>query len=226
MRPKDLKSPFTWNTRHVTVCDRVWYVPEHCPDYEAFSFSGWHSEQFFGNSNPVIVEYCCGNGHWIEDKAKLHPQRNWLGVEIKFERVRKVWSKIQNNSLPNLMVACGEALKTTQLYMPTASVDEVYVNFPDPWPKTRHTKNRLLQGEFLQELRRILRLDGTITVATDDPGYSNFLIKQFLKAEGFESAYPEPHYINDWPGYGDSYFDALWRAQGKQIRYHRYLKKG
>lgn len=225
MKPKDLKSPFNWEERQVVIDNRVWHIPRYCPDYSTFKFPGWNSQQLFGNDKPVIIEYCCGNGAWIAAKAKQHPEYNWVGVEMKFERVRKVWAKIQNYALDNLIVLCGEALLSTQLYIPDESVYDIYVNFPDPWPKNRHAKNRLLQGSFIHEMLRVLRKQGAVTVATDDVGYSAFLIEEFRAVKGFTSAYPAPFYVHEWPEYGDSYFDSLWRSQGKNIHYHRFVKE-
>lgn len=222
MKPEDLKSPFTWQERQVVVHDRVWYVPARCVDYQAFSFPGWHSADFFPRNQPVVVEYCCGNGAWIAAKAQQFPEINWIGVERKFDRVRKVWAKAKNLQLPNLMVLCGEALQATQLYFPSASVSQIYVNFPDPWPKKRHAKNRLLQGDFILELRRILNPSGEVMIATDDVAYSDQLMEAFRTCTVFRSVLPEPCYINEWPDYGGSYFDALWREKGRAIRYHRF----
>jgi tRNA (guanine-N7-)-methyltransferase len=222
MKPEDLKSPFKWDERHVAVHDRVWYVPSRCVDYNAFAFPGWRSSDFFEKDQPVVVEYCCGNGAWIAAKAQQFPDMNWLGVERRFERVRKVWSKVKNLNLPNLMVLCGEALQSTQLYFPAQSVSEIYVNFPDPWPKKRHAKNRLLQGEFILQLKRILNSSGRVVVATDDAPYSDQLIQEFADSGVFHSAFSDPSYVTDWPDYGDSYFDALWREKGRTIRYHRF----
>lgn len=224
MKPKDLQIPFDWEQRCVTLSDRVWYATRGCIDRSTFLFPGWSDTLFFGNHNPVVVEYCCGNGLWIAQKAKQNPGINWVAVEVKFERVRKVWAKIKNENLPNLVVAFGEAFELTERFFPAQSIQEVYVNFPDPWPKRRHSKNRLLKADFIQQMYRILRPEGGVIVATDDSLYSTYLIEQFQQIEGFKSLFPSPYYSTEWPDYGSSYFEALWRSQGKQIRYHHYIK--
>ncbi len=222
MKPKDLIVPFG-NERRVMIHDRIWHVPRYRACDEAFVFPGWHSPELFGNDKPVVIEYCCGNGTWIAAKAQQDPSCNWLGVEMRFERVRKVWSKIHNLNLDNLMVVNGEALVTTQRYIPAQSVQDVYVNFPDPWPKKRHAKHRLLQGPFINELQRILHPGGAVTVVTDDVDYSEQLIAEFAPFPSFQSAFADPFYATEWPNYGGSYFDSLWRGQGKTIRYHRFV---
>lgn len=225
MKPSDLKAPFPWNARKVMVEDRILYAPTRCETYDEFIFPGWSSPELFGNANPIEIEYCSGNGAWIVAKALAYPQINWVAVEKKFERVRKIWSKIKNHHLPNLIAVCGEAFMATRRYFPTGSFAMAYINFPDPWPKKRHAKHRLIRPEFVDEVARILQPNGCFTLVTDDPDYSCRMIAEMRSHQGFVSNYPEPYYITEMDSYGDSYFDSLWRSQGKTIRYHQFQKK-
>lgn len=225
MKPKHLKSPTNWENRKVIIHDRVWYVPEYFDRYEEFKFPGWDSSELFGNANPVQVEYCSGNGAWIEAKALANPHLNWVAVEKKFERVRKIWSKIQNHQLKNLIVICGEGFLATSLYFPKQSVSEVFINFPDPWPKRVHAKHRIVKPSFVEEMNRILVDQGKITLVTDDPDYSQIMVDCLCGNVHFESLYPQPFYYNEHKGYGTSYFDQLWREKGREIRYHEFRKK-
>lgn len=225
MKPTDLKPPTRWEGRHVVIADRVWYVPDYYAHYDKFTFPGWQSDALFGNDNPVVVEYCSGNGTWIAAKAQQQPHINFVAVEKRFERVRKIWSKIKNHNLLNLIVVCGEACTTTTHYFPTQSIQEAYINFPDPWPKNRHAKHRLVHPAFLDQVQRVLKPEGAIHLATDDIVYSDSAIEQFDQHPGFTFGYPAPYYINDLPGFGGSFFEDLWRSQGREIRYHRFQKQ-
>lgn len=98
------------------IHDRVWYVPERTAAPSDFVFPGWEHPDLFGNGNPVIMEYCSGNGAWIANKAIQNPHLNWVAVERKFERVRKIWSKVKNHGLANLIVICGEAHNATERF--------------------------------------------------------------------------------------------------------------
>lgn len=224
MKPEDLKSPFSWDERQILIKDRVWFVPDYFEN-DAFHFPGWADPNVFGNEAPVYVEYCSGNGTWIAAKALADTAINWVAVEKKFCRVRKVWSKIKNNQLDNLFAICGEGWNLTRRYLPNASVDRVFINFPDPWPKKRHTKHRIIQPHFLDEMIRILKADGTLTFVTDDPDYSDWTIDAFSTHPGFVSCYEAPYYMTEQPQYGTSYFEELWRGKGKTIRYHQFQKK-
>lgn len=225
MKPEDLKPPCTKTEQRILIHDRVWYVPVRSAAPCDFVFPGWNHADVFGNDNPVIVEYCSGNGAWIANKAIQNPLVNWVAVERKFERVRKIWSKVKNHALNNLLIICGEAYQTTERFFFENSISEVHINFPDPWPKNRHAKNRLVRAEFADQLCRILKSDGSLTFVTDDAPYSEWTIDVMQKHGRFVSSYPAPHFISDESSYGTSYFDQLWRSKGRTIRYHRFQKK-
>lgn len=223
MKPKDFKSPFRWEGRHVLIQDQVWFVPDFLESYSTFTFPGWNA--LFNNNNPVNVEYCSGNGNWIIGKAQENPNINWVAVEIKFERVRKIWSKAKNAGLTNIIILCGEALTATQHYFPSHSVNAVFINFPDPWPKRRHAKHRLIAPPFVEQLHRIMQPEAVFTYVTDDPDTSELAASEMLSHPAFRSLYPDPYYINDFSGYGTSYFEELWRSKGKSIRYLQFNRQ-
>lgn len=224
MKPEDLKSPFAWDARRVLLQDRVWYVPDYYDHYQEFTFPGWKDPLLFGNENPVKIEYCSGNGTWIVAKAEENPQVNWVAVEKQFFRARKIWARMKNRQLNNLLIVCGEASTVTRHYIPSKTVSEVFINFPDPWPKARHAKHRLIQPAFIQEIGRILKEGHHWTFVTDDPDYSQLLLEEMAPYKEFVPSFPSPHYVTDLPGYGSSYFEELWREKGRDIRYHRFCK--
>lgn len=224
MKPKDLKPPFTWKERRVILNNGVLFVPEHYPDYQEFQFPSWSDPSLFGNSKPIKIEYCSGNGDWIAHRASLDCDSNWVAVEKLFDRTRKIWSKCRNFELSNLFIICGEALNATHHYLPTESVEEVYINFPDPWPKQRHAKNRLVRDEFIEQLHRILKPEGMVTLVTDDIDYREQMINYFLKNPVFRPVFPAPFFKTEFPNYGFSYFEELWRKQGKTIHYMQFIK--
>lgn len=218
MRPTDLKSNYTFKDRRVYINDSVFYVPVFY-NYTDFEFPGW--EAIFQNQNPVNIEYCSGNGDWIAAKAQEFPHINWVAVEINFERARKIWSKLKNNNLQNLFIVCGDGRVVTKHYFPKESIQNVFINFPDPWPKNSHAKHRIMQGEFLQELYECMAQGAAFTLVTDDEDYSKRSIALMKKIDLFHSVF----FLNEYPEYGTSYFEELFRAQGKQIHYHQWTKK-
>ncbi len=222
MQPKNLKFPYTWEERHPEIKDGVLFVPDHYDQHQEWALPPW--EEIFGNSNPVIIEYCTGNGTWIAEKAK-DKSKNWIAVEWRFERVQKIWSKKKNQQLDNLFIVCGDAQIFIREYLKDQSINGVYVNFPDPWPKERHAKNRLFQTPFMKELSRTAKNGALLTVATDDPPYSEQLREVALGSGEWDPVFEAPHYVTSWEEYGASYFDSLWRGKGREIRYFQFTRK-
>lgn len=216
---KDLKHPFTWENRQPFVCDRIFYVPDYYSSYEEFSFPGWKDKEIFARQLPVCVEYCSGNGDWIVSKALENKNFNWVAVEKRFDRVRKIWAKIKNYTLDNLFIVCGDALTFTKSYVSSCSIQKVYINFPDPWPKDRHAKHRIIQSEFIHELVRVMVLGGNLMMVTDDREYSMRMIDEVKLNPSLSYAYPYPYYVNNLMNYGSSWFNELWQKKGRDIRY-------
>jgi tRNA (guanine-N7-)-methyltransferase len=220
MKPKNLKFPFKWEERTPQISNGVLFVPQYYDKHHEWPKDDWHSLfQNYANKN---VEYCSGNGTWIIEKAKQDPEVLWIAVEKRFDRVRKIWSKKQNYNIHNLLIVCGEAYVFSRYYLNESSLDHVFVNFPDPWPKEKHAKNRLLQKNFVEELSRLVKKGGTTTLVTDDEPYSGQIIFEMCQSKLWDPCFQDPYYRTEWPGYGDSYFDQLWREKGRMIRYMQF----
>ncbi|MDB6081577.1 MAG: trmB [Chlamydiia bacterium] len=223
-KAKDLHLPFAWEDRQPVLHERLWYLPGKI-DWSTFSFPGFQAPSFFANSKPVHIEYCSGNGSWIIDRAKRHPEINFLAVEQRFDRARKIWAKMHNAGLQNLIVALAEGHAMTKTFIPDSSVTQIYINFPDPWPKRRHAKYRIINPTFIAEMHRILADNGTVTIVTDDADYSTSIIKEMLAHAGFLSAFDAPYFAEASSEYGTSYFDELFRSKGKIIKLHQFRKQ-
>jgi len=129
-----------------------------------------------------------------------------------------VWMKSHRENLPNLVTACAEGSAFTRFYAPKAR--EIFINFPDPWPKLRHAKHRLVKAAFLEELLPILEVGGKATCVTDDPGYAAEMVSEFEKCPGWKLLFN----VNEWPDYGRSFFNDLWMRRGRTINYLSYEK--
>lgn len=223
MRPKDLKSDYTWDTRRPYLKDGILFVPKHYFEHE--SFGRPKLTEIFSNNNPINIEYCSGNGDWIIEKAKACPEENFIAVEMLFERVRKIYAKRENQGIKNLLIVCGEAQPFTKYYLEEQGIENVYINFPDPWPKARHAKHRLVQDSFLQELLRVMKQGGSFYFTTDDDAYAENVAELLSNKEAFASAYPYPFFRTDIENYGYSFFQELWIKKGKTIKYLKFLVK-
>ncbi len=223
MKPRDLKRAFTFDTRRPLFQDQIFYVPHYFENYRDFVLPAF--SELFQNEHPVCIEYCSGNGDWIAEKAKSEPFKNWIAVEKRFDRVQKIWSKAKNGGLSNLLIVSGEACTFTTHYLQNGSIEEVYINFPDPWPKNKHAKNRLLNPKFLDELTRILKGGKKMTFVTDDFTYLTQTIDLLRETPGFCPHFAAPYYQLDLSSYGTSWFENLWREKGKDIHYTQFVKQ-
>ncbi|WP_117274529.1 tRNA (guanosine(46)-N7)-methyltransferase TrmB [Chlamydia poikilotherma] len=221
MKPQDLKVPFFWEERSTEIKDDVLYIPEHYFKHDQFIMPSW--EKFFKNNNPISCELCSGNGDWVVSQAQNMPNTNWIAVEKRFDRVRKIWSKMRNFQVSNLRIVCGEAQTFFRHYLKNEVVQRIVVNFPDPWPKFRHRKHRLFQDEFMNDVVRVLTESGILILATDDKNYLLEAIK--IMRQHLFPAMEDPYYCRVLDNYGDSWFERLWRSKGQEIFYTEFVRK-
>ncbi len=222
MKARDLKPAYSWESRQPVLQDSILFIPKFYQDHQ--SFGRLDFSLLFKNNHEVVVEYCSGNGAWIVDKAKRHPEKNWIAVEKRFERAAKIWAKAKNESLGNLFVVYGDAFDFTKYYAAENSLSEIYVNFPDPWPKAKHAKHRLIQQKFLDDLQTAAKPGSAMVIATDDKDYCEVILLELSNRKDWCFGFPSPFYINDWPNYGASFFDGLWRSKGRCIYYLKFNK--
>lgn len=223
MKPKDLKVPFIRSQRRVVLdCqNRILFLP---PRVDRQNFIK-EIEILFSEYPTRNVEFCSGNGQWIHQKALEYPDILWVAVEKKFERVQKIWSKMQNDGLKNYFIVCGDALEAAEHYFLKGTFDAAYINFPDPWPKTKHAKFRLMQPSFIQLISTILKDKAWVHFLTDDPKYSKQTIHAFMEMPHlFQSGLPVPYYETDIQEYGPSYFRSLWEEKKRGFYFSKFQK--
>ncbi len=220
MKLSDLKIPFLLSERKPTLLGKILYVPAYYFDHQNFSFT---LDKVFSQSQPVHIEFCSGNGNWIIEKAQAQKEVNFIAVERKFERAQKIWLKAQKRSLENLFIVLGDAQTFSQFYLEESSISKVYINFPDPWPKRRHAKHRLIQKEFAQMLEKILHKGAELILVTDHVLYRDQMLEVLFTHTELKSQFENPCYRTKWPDYGESYFENLWRGFGKVIYYLSFI---
>jgi tRNA (guanine-N7-)-methyltransferase len=105
-------------------------------------------------SAPVVWEVGCGHGHFLTAYAQTHPQQLCLGIDIVGERIERANRKRDRAGLTNLHFIRAEARLFLEILPPAVAISSIFILFPDPWPKLRHRKHRIMQPEFLQQLAR------------------------------------------------------------------------
>ncbi len=147
--------------------------------------------KLFPVANPLEVELGAGDGSFLAQWAKLHPDRNFLGVERLLGRLRKIDRKASRIGLANLRLMRMEASYFTEYLLPLASVSALHIYFPDPWPKRKHRKNRLIQAEFAAAVAKALVPQGVVYLRTDDSDYFAQMKNVFNSLQSFREV-PTP----------------------------------
>ena len=156
--------------------------------------------ELFQRECPVVLEIGFGNGESLAAMAEQNPDRCYLGVEVHRPGVGSLLLNIERLGLTNLRVSMTDSVELLQAQVPDESLSAVQVFFPDPWPKARHHKRRLIQPEFVQLLRRKLKPGGSVHLATDWPGYAEHMLLVMESADGFSNAAGPGKYLPrpDW----------------------------
>jgi tRNA (guanine-N7-)-methyltransferase len=130
----------------------------------------------FGNPHPVTLEIGFGNGDSLAEMADLAPGRNWLGVEVHGPGVGHLLLEIERRGLANLRIVRHDAVELLSFGIAPGALDACQLFFPDPWPKKRHHKRRILSPAFVELIARALRPGGVFHAATDWEPYAEQML--------------------------------------------------
>jgi len=131
----------------------------------------------FGNSRPVVLEIGFGNGEALVHMAARHPERNYLGLEVHRPGIGYLLLQLERAGLNNVRVVREDATAILAHGLAPASLAGVCLFFPDPWPKKRHHKRRIVQPAFIQDLARVLARGGVFHAATDWAPYADWMLE-------------------------------------------------
>ncbi len=139
--------------------------------------------EIFGNENPTYIEIGSGKGEFISEYALKHPEWNFIGFELKQKRVEIILRKLDLERHNNVRIATFMIDDKIENMIPANSITGVFIQHPDPWPKRKHFKRRLVQTSLLDALSRIIIPGGFIQVSTDHSEYAHWIWKEFSKRQ-------------------------------------------
>jgi tRNA (guanine-N7-)-methyltransferase len=190
------------------------FVLRAVPITERLSFP-----RIFPRQQKVEIELGAGDGSFLVAYAKAHPELNIIGVERLLGRLRKIDKKAYRLQLENVRLIRLEASYFVQYLLPKESVHAVHVYFPDPWPKRRHWKNRLVNEEFTEWIRGALVVGGGVHLRTDDQPYFAQMIEVFEKNRNFVKIETPPEIMAI-----ETDFERGFRQRGVSTNYASYQR--
>ena len=146
-----------------------------------------HWQEVFPSQQPLHIEIGMGKGRFLMDMAVLHPEINYVGIEMYDSVLLRAVQKREKleTEIKNLFFIRMDARQLPEVFA-EGEVDRIYLNFSDPWPKDRHAKRRLTSHEFLARYEKILKKDGTLEFKTDNKDLFDFSLEEMKNAEGWE----------------------------------------
>lgn len=174
-------------------------------------------EELFTTPQPTELEIGCGDGGFLLEWATRHPDRNFLGVERLLGRVRKLSKRAQRAGLTNLRLLRIEARYVLEYLLPEHAFEAVHIYFPDPWPKDKHARHRLINANFPPLARRILAPNGIIYLRTDDPPYFAQMEETFQGLADFQKEETPAEFRAL-----TTEFERQWLAEGKHTHHAAY----
>ncbi len=202
--------------KHIKNADKIIesssYLVKNPTDYKG----NWNS--LFGNNNPICIEIGTGKGKFIIDLAIDNPNINYIGIEKYDTPLVSAVKKLNNLELNNLKLICMDAYNIEDVF--DKEINQIYLNFSDPWPKKRHTKRRLSSPLFLSKYDNLFKDEKRIQMKTDNDELYEYSLLSFSE-NGYEVIKTDTSYVDKYTTEYEDKFISL----GKNINYIYVVKK-
>ncbi len=182
----------------------------------------WQSQ--FGNSHPLKLEVGFGMGNFLIEMAAKEPDSNFIGIDFYHKGIRKLMTRIKNLQLNNIRVVYGDVRNKISVLFQDGELNTVYINFPDPWPKKRHIKRRLIKPEFVNLLAQKLAPEGRACLATDSERYANEMLEYFNAEVSFQNLEEENGFLEKRDDLPRSKYEKNFINAGEKIFYLEYQR--
>ncbi|MCP1673094.1 tRNA (guanine-N7-)-methyltransferase [Natronocella acetinitrilica] len=180
----------------------------------------------FGRAAPTVLEIGFGDGDSLAQMAMEAPEKNFLGVEVHRPGVGRLLNRLETESIANVRVACHDALEVLRDWLAPQSLDAIHLFFPDPWPKKRHHKRRMVQPAWVDLAASRLRPLGILHMATDWEDYAEHMHNVMADAPLFENIHGDQNFAPDRHGRPPTKFERRGVRKGHQVRDLVYQRRG
>lgn len=172
----------------------------------------------------VVLELGFGRAELLLELAEQNPTRVYLGVEVSRKRVEKAGKRAQRRELGNVFMIHAPGEYVLERVLPPGSVEECWVNCPDPWPKKRHWRRRLVQPPLVALLARALGAAALLHIATDHEGYRDWIAAVMAGQNAFVNLHAPAAFSATRPERRETAYEAEWRAEGRTMAYFDYRR--
>ena len=182
-------------------------------------------QDVLNNTNESALEIGFGDGDFLIQMAKERPDLNYIGIEIKRSRFKRTVNNLLKQKINNVKLLHMDAtIALDEVFKPSTFI-EVYINFPDPWPKDRHKKHRIINNFFLEKLSTIMKPRGSLEIASDHRDYIEHMLMLFNQNSRFKNSFKSPGYVNKLTNRPLTKYEIEYRMGGREIFYLRYLNQ-
>lgn len=206
---------------------QVGIAPEDLPPLGSgpIELSTWFADRKPDTKYPIDLEIGCGKGTFLVQQAQHEPDINYLGLEYARKYWRYAADRCRRRGLNHVRIVCTEAATFLHQYVREATFRQVHIYYPDPWPKRRHHKRRLIQPAFLRQLHHILEpasrdepTTGRILIATDHLEYFLWMQEQVADVKPLfnSQAFERPHSASPDERVGTNY-ERKYKAEGRSV---------
>ncbi|MDR2842249.1 MAG: tRNA (guanosine(46)-N7)-methyltransferase TrmB [Spirochaetaceae bacterium] len=173
-------------------------------------------EKIFNNKNPVTIEIGFGAGLATAIIAKENPNNNYIGIEVFKAGIGKLLWRIEKDGLQNIRIIEGDAVTAIANMIQNNSINAFHIFFPDPWPKKRHCKRRLVQRPFTELLAAKLALNGYIYFVTDWSDYADYALGELSATSKIKNCYADFAVPQAWRP--ETRFEKKGKISGHEIK--------
>ena len=184
----------------------------------------WQAQ--FGNNNPLTLEIGFGMGSFLIEMSAQEPKTNFIGMDFYHKGIRKLMTRIKKLQLENIRMAYGDVRFKVPLLFKDGELETIYINFPDPWPKKRHIKRRLIKPGFVKLIGQKLAPEGQIHLATDSEPYAIEMLEYFNSEPMFKNQHREAGFLESRVDLPKTKYEKNFINAGHKIYYLEYSRLG
>ena len=178
----------------------------------------------FGNTNPIKLEIGFGMGNFLIEMAAKEPASNFIGIDFYHKGIRKLMARIKKLQLENIRVVYGDIRSKISILFKDKELNTIYINFPDPWPKKRHIKRRLIKPEFIKQLAQKLNFEGITYLATDSENYAHEMLEYFNAETLFQNIDGQRGFLKERIDLPKTKYEKNFINAGEKIFYLEYVR--